>query len=125
MATSKERINAINEYNKSHYSRVNFYLKKDRYEFLKELSGSMCISMSQFINEAIEEKIARIGSGEENKKVSAIDKKSEPKQFSRRLLSFDSEYETLAEEMAAKELDKDTENKSDTKSSGRRTVINF
>ena len=125
MSISKSQMDAVKKYNKEHYKSFCLNLKKDRYEFLKELSGSMNISMSQFINEAIEEKITQIGSGEENKKAGTIDKKSEPKQFSRRLLSFDSEYETLAEETSEKKLNKDTENKSDSKSSGKRTVINF
>ena len=55
-----------NEYIKTHYDRINFTMPKGTKERIKDAADMVGLSMSEWINRAIEEKLQQIGPGPED-----------------------------------------------------------
>lgn len=67
----KEEFNQIkyqNEYNKSNYDRVGIVMPKGRKDVIKEKAMAARQSMSEYVNQAIEERMERDGDSEVDKK---------------------------------------------------------
>ena len=63
----KEEFNQIkyqNEYNKSNYDRVGIVMPKGRKDVIKKKAMAAGQSMSEYVNQAIEERMERDGDSE-------------------------------------------------------------
>ena len=67
----KEEFNQIkyqNEYNKSNYDRVGIVMPKGRKDVIKKKAMEAGQSMSEYVNQAIEERMERDGDSEAARK---------------------------------------------------------
>lgn len=67
----KEEFNQIkyqNEYNKSNYDRVGIVMPKGRKDVIKKKAMAAGQSMSEYVNQAIEERMERDGDSEADRK---------------------------------------------------------
>ena len=67
----KEEFNQIkyqNEYNKSNYDRVGIVMPKGRKDVIKKKAMAAGQSMSEYVNQAIEERMERYGDSEAARK---------------------------------------------------------
>jgi hypothetical protein len=67
----KEEFNQIkyqNEYNKSNYDRVGIVMPKGRKDVIKKKAMAAGQSMSEYVNQAIEERMERDGDSEAARK---------------------------------------------------------
>ena len=72
MAVSKAQQKAVNKYVKENYDRINVTMPKGKKEEIQACASRHCLSVTAYINAAIDEKMAR-DNGQNNNFDSCID----------------------------------------------------